>query len=151
MSMAPVACMTSGNEYLLYSMTQSMASSGPAMKPSSDIALFTTTLPRPASVSLMPMTTRRKSRTHRSRRSNPRTVSERPHRAQAVPARVHTWHANALLTGVRTPTDEHGRSDTNGGARTRAQDVERTGFALLRIRSLGWSADRRYLTCGHGR
>jgi hypothetical protein len=27
----------------------------------------------------------------------------------------HTWHANALLTSVRTPTDEHGPSDTNGG------------------------------------
>jgi hypothetical protein len=46
----------------------------------------------------------------------------------------HAWHANALLRGVRTPTDEQGRSDTNGGAGTRAQDVERTGFALLRIR-----------------
>ena len=31
----------------------------------------------------------------------------------------HTWHANALQTGVRTPTDEHGRSDTTAGLYTR--------------------------------
>ena len=42
--------------------------------------------------------------------------------------------ANALLTGVRTPADENGRSDTNAGPDTRAHDVERTGLALLRNR-----------------
>ena len=43
--------MISGNEYFFpYSMTQSIAWSGPAMKPSTDIDLFTTTLPGPVSV-----------------------------------------------------------------------------------------------------
>ena len=47
-SMAPVAAMTSGNASAdRYSATQSIAWPGPAMKPSSDIALFTTTLPVP--------------------------------------------------------------------------------------------------------
>ena len=53
MSMAPVAAMTSGNAAaLMSSRIQSIAWSGPAMKPSSDIALFTTTLPVPVLVSL---------------------------------------------------------------------------------------------------
>ena len=51
MSMAPVAAMTSGSA-LMRSRIQSIAWSGPAMKPSSDIALFTTTLPVPVLVSL---------------------------------------------------------------------------------------------------
>src|SRR3712207_2796379 len=52
--MAPVSAMTSGNRSSLrYSKIHPMASSGPAMKPSSDIALLTTTLPVPERSSLM--------------------------------------------------------------------------------------------------
>lgn len=53
MSMAPVAAMTSGNAAVaMKSKIQSIAWSGPAMNPSSDMALFTTTLPVPVLVSL---------------------------------------------------------------------------------------------------
>src|SRR5688572_14624325 len=53
MSMAPVAAACSAKSSgATKSATQSIASPGPAMKPSSDIALFTTTLPFPALVSL---------------------------------------------------------------------------------------------------
>src|SRR5919199_6590291 len=53
MSMAPVAAAISGNSFgATKSKTQSIAWPGPAMKPSSDIDLFTTTLPFPALVSL---------------------------------------------------------------------------------------------------
>src|SRR5258708_14442348 len=53
--MAPVAAMMSGNSSgATKSKTQSIAWPGPAMKPSSDIDLFTTTLPFPVLVSLMP-------------------------------------------------------------------------------------------------
>src|SRR5580704_4517426 len=46
MSMAPVAAAISGNSSgATKSKTQSIASPGPAIKPSSDIDLFTTTLP----------------------------------------------------------------------------------------------------------
>src|SRR6266496_488518 len=52
--MAPVAAATSGNSSgATKSKTQSIASPGPAMKPSSDIDLFTTTLPIPVLVSLI--------------------------------------------------------------------------------------------------
>ena len=54
MSMAPVAAMISGNSSSIGAMKskiQSIASSGPAMNPSSDIDLFTTTLPFPVLVS----------------------------------------------------------------------------------------------------
>ena len=56
----------------------------------------------------------------------------------------HTWHANALLTGVRTPTDEHGRGDTNGGPlhahrtlsgqASHSNGSEGWGFESLRVR-----------------
>src|SRR5262249_10106422 len=53
-SMAPVAAACSRNlSGGRKSATQSIASPGPAMKPSSDIALFTTTLPFPVLVSLI--------------------------------------------------------------------------------------------------
>ena len=71
----------------------------------------------------------------------------------------HTWHANALLTGVRTPTDEHGRSDTNGGP----VHADRTlsGQASHSYGSEGWGSnpsgcasispsDRRILLLGSG-
>jgi hypothetical protein len=48
MSMAPVAAMISGNALSIgatKSKTQSIASPGPAIKPSRDMDLFTTTLP----------------------------------------------------------------------------------------------------------
>src|SRR6266508_2597178 len=52
--MAPVAAATSWNSSgATKSKTQSIASPGPAMKPSSDIDLFTTTLPTPVLVSLI--------------------------------------------------------------------------------------------------
>ena len=54
MSMAPVAAMISGNALSIgatKSKTQSIASPGPAVNPSSDIDLFTTTLPFPVLVS----------------------------------------------------------------------------------------------------
>jgi hypothetical protein len=54
MSMAPVAAMISGNALSIgatKSKTQSIASPGPAVNPSSDIHLFTTTLPFPVLVS----------------------------------------------------------------------------------------------------
>src|SRR6266540_7181546 len=52
--MAPVAAATSGNSSgATKSKIQSIASPGPAMKPSSDIDLFTTTLPVPVLVSLI--------------------------------------------------------------------------------------------------
>jgi hypothetical protein len=52
--MAPVAAAISGNSFgATKSKIQSIASSGPAMKPSSDIDLFTTTLPVPVLVSLI--------------------------------------------------------------------------------------------------
>src|SRR5438270_7845519 len=51
--MAPVAAAISGNASgATKSKTQSIAWPGPAMKPSSDIDLFTTTLPFPVLVSL---------------------------------------------------------------------------------------------------
>ena len=51
MSMAPVAAAMSGNSSgAMKSNTQSIAWPGPAMKPSSDIDLFTTTLPFPVLV-----------------------------------------------------------------------------------------------------
>src|SRR6266487_878229 len=51
--MAPVAAAISGNSSgATKSKTQSIAWPGPAMKPSSDIDLFTTTLPFPVLVSL---------------------------------------------------------------------------------------------------
>src|SRR5215831_14863032 len=51
MSMAPVAAAMSGNSSgATKSKTQSIAWPGPAMKPSSDIDLFTTTLPFPVPV-----------------------------------------------------------------------------------------------------
>src|SRR5712691_5052873 len=54
MSMAPVAAAISGNSSgATKSKTQSIAWPGPAMKPSSDIDLFTTTLPGPVLVSLI--------------------------------------------------------------------------------------------------
>src|SRR5262249_52939517 len=56
-SMAPVAAAISvsqGAAGAMKSKIQSIASSGPAMKPSSDIDLFTTTLPVPVRVSLIP-------------------------------------------------------------------------------------------------
>jgi hypothetical protein len=56
MSMAPVAAMISGNALSIGAMKskiQSIASPGPAMNPSSDIDLFTTTLPFPVLVSRM--------------------------------------------------------------------------------------------------
>src|SRR6185437_16577678 len=54
MSMAPVAAAISGNASgAMKSKIQSIAWPGPAMKPSSDIDLFTTTLPFPAFVSLI--------------------------------------------------------------------------------------------------
>src|SRR5688572_2564258 len=54
MSMAPVAAMTSGTvSAVMYSKIQSIAWPGPAMKPSSDITLFTTTLPVKVSTSLI--------------------------------------------------------------------------------------------------
>jgi hypothetical protein len=56
MSMAPVAAAISVNQDAsgaTKSKIQSIASPGPAMKPSSDIDLFTTTLPVPALVSLI--------------------------------------------------------------------------------------------------
>src|SRR5690242_20582310 len=54
MSMAPVAAAISGNASgAMKSKIQSIAWPGPAMKPSSDIDLFTTTLPFPALVSLI--------------------------------------------------------------------------------------------------
>ena len=52
--MAPVAAMISGNSSStgpMKSKIQSIASPGPAMNPSSDIDLFTTTLPFPVLVS----------------------------------------------------------------------------------------------------
>ena len=54
MSMAPVAAMISGNALSISatkSKTQSIASPGPAVNPSSDIHLFTTTLLFPVLVS----------------------------------------------------------------------------------------------------
>src|SRR5438093_490454 len=52
--MAPVAAATSGNSSgATKSKIQSIASPGPAMKPSSDIDRFTTTLPIPVLVSLI--------------------------------------------------------------------------------------------------
>ena len=55
MSMAPVAAAISGNSSgAMKSKIQSIASPGPAMKPSSDIDLFTTTLPIPVLGSLNP-------------------------------------------------------------------------------------------------
>src|SRR5438034_9393816 len=52
--MAPVAAATSGNSSgATKSKIQSIASPGPAMKPSRDIDLFTTTLPIPVLVSLI--------------------------------------------------------------------------------------------------
>jgi len=54
--MAPVAAAASfcqGRSFAMKSKIQSCASPGPAMKPSSDIALFTTTLPALVLVSLM--------------------------------------------------------------------------------------------------
>src|SRR6266700_6864241 len=52
--MAPVAAAISRNSSgATKSKTQSIASPGPAMKPSSDIDLFTTTLPFPVPVSLI--------------------------------------------------------------------------------------------------
>src|SRR5215203_557376 len=57
----------------------------------------------------------------------------------------HTWHANALLSGVRTPMDDTDVA-TQTAVCTRAQDVERTGFALPQIRSWGRiSPGRQYL------
>src|SRR5260221_9182163 len=54
MSMAPVAAAISGNSSgATKSKIQSIAWPGPAMKPSSDIDLFTTTLPFPVLVSLI--------------------------------------------------------------------------------------------------
>src|SRR6266704_954148 len=54
MSMAPVAAAISGNSSgATKSKIHSIAWPGPAMKPSSDIALFTTTLPFPVLVSLI--------------------------------------------------------------------------------------------------
>jgi hypothetical protein len=53
MSMAPVAAAISGNASgAMKSKIQFIAWPGPAMKPSSDIDLFTTTLPFPVLVSL---------------------------------------------------------------------------------------------------
>ena len=53
MSMAPVAAAISGNSSgATKSKIQSIASPGPAMKPSSDIDLFTTTLPVLVSLTL---------------------------------------------------------------------------------------------------
>jgi hypothetical protein len=55
-SIAPVAAMTSETAHFSCVLDdQSIAWSGPAMKPSTDIALFTTTVPRPVSGSLMPV------------------------------------------------------------------------------------------------
>src|SRR5690349_1472038 len=54
MSMAPVAAMISGNSSSIGAMKskiQSIASPGPAVNPSTDIVLFTTTLPLPVLVS----------------------------------------------------------------------------------------------------
>src|SRR5207302_630444 len=54
MSMAPVAAAISGNASgAMKSKIQFVAWPGPAMKPSSDIALFTITLPFPVLVSLI--------------------------------------------------------------------------------------------------
>ncbi len=54
MSMAPVAAAISGNSSgATKSKIQSIAWPGPAMKPSSDIDLFTTTLPFPVLISLI--------------------------------------------------------------------------------------------------
>ncbi len=54
MSMAPVAAAISGNSSgATKSKTQSIAWPRPAMKPSSDIDLFTTTLPFPVLISLI--------------------------------------------------------------------------------------------------
>src|SRR6266581_2048129 len=54
MSMAPVAAAISGNASgAMKSKIQFIAWPGPAMKPSSDIALFTTTLPFPVLISLI--------------------------------------------------------------------------------------------------
>src|SRR2546423_8720689 len=54
MSMAPVAAAISGNgSGAMKSKIQFIAWPGPAMKPSSDIDLFTTTLPFPVLVSLI--------------------------------------------------------------------------------------------------
>ena len=51
--MAPVAAAISGNSSgAMKSKTQSIASPGPAMKPSSDIDLFTTTFPVLVSLTL---------------------------------------------------------------------------------------------------
>jgi hypothetical protein len=50
----------------------------------------------------------------------------------------HSWHANAVLTGV-----EHRRTNTDVATQTAglyAQDLERTGFALLRIRRSGFES-----------
>jgi hypothetical protein len=53
MSMAPVAAAISGNSSgATKSKTQSVVSSGPAIKPSSDIDLFTTTHPEDSTISL---------------------------------------------------------------------------------------------------
>ncbi len=55
MSMAPVAAMISGNSSsigFMKSKIQFIASPGPAVNPSSDIDLFTTTLPFPLLASL---------------------------------------------------------------------------------------------------
>jgi hypothetical protein len=60
MSMAPVAAAISGNSSgATKSKIQSIASPGPAMKPSSDIDLFTTTLPFPVLGSLNPSLSQR--------------------------------------------------------------------------------------------
>src|SRR5437660_98547 len=70
--MAPVAAAISGNwSGAMKSKTQSIAWRGPAMKPSSDIDLFTTTLPFPVLVSLTLFL--RSSTTHDVQPTGPRT------------------------------------------------------------------------------
>src|SRR5215216_6452013 len=78
--MAPVAAAISGNASgAMKSKIQSIAWPGPAMKPSSDIDLFTTTLPFPVLISLTPFL--RSSSTHdlrpTARRAQGRTSGQR--------------------------------------------------------------------------
>src|SRR5213076_2277642 len=98
--MAPVAAAISGNSSgATKSKTQSIAWPGPAMKPSSDIDLFTTTLPFPVLVSLTlflrsssthdfrPTARRAQGRTRGLRRNGRSTESldDQPHANEQLP------------------------------------------------------------------
>src|SRR6266567_3426307 len=115
MSMAPVAAAISGNSSgATKSNTQSIAWPGPAMKPSSDIDLFTTTLPFPVLVFrtvLLPRTFAQPS---------PGSATPRAVRTSMIEVGFHRTSARSCSTPSHTVERNYGKTRSRRALRGRA-------------------------------